>query len=200
MKHIYQQAKFYITVNDLRALPKEPLKEIAIAGRSNAGKSSLLNTLTKQTKLAFTSKTPGRTQHINYFTINEEEQLFLVDLPGYGYAKVPEPVRRHWVELLGNYLQSRQQLVALLLIMDCRHPLKDLDIKMIEFFAVTGKPLHIVLSKIDKLTNQQRLETLRLVTHILKQYKTLNFSISLFSSLKKLGIQELEEALNKLFE
>lgn len=199
MNNDYKRAKFYTTVNDLKSLPSEPLKEIAIAGRSNAGKSSLLNTLTNQTKLAFTSKTPGRTQHINYFTINEEQKLFLVDLPGYGYAKVSQSIRAHWIELLGKYLQKRKTLVAMVLIMDSRHPLKELDLKMIDFFSATNKPIHIILSKVDKLNNQQRIETLRLVSNILTE-KELNFTISLFSSLKKIGINELEQNLNQLFQ
>ena len=124
----FKQAKFYTTVNDLASLPRIN-QEIAIVGRSNAGKSSLLNTLTNQTRLAYTSKTPGRTQHINYFEV--KEGVHLVDLPGYGYAKVPEAIRTHWVHLLGNYLQFRKEIIGLVLIMDARHPLKDLDIQMI---------------------------------------------------------------------
>ena len=135
-KYNFKQAKFFTTVNDIFHLPINSTKEIAIVGRSNAGKSSLLNTLTNQNKLAFTSKTPGRTQHINYFNLSEDG-VFLVDLPGYGYAKVPESIRLHWMTLLGKYLSTRSEIVGLVLIMDSRHPLKDLDYKMLNFFAIT---------------------------------------------------------------
>lgn len=193
----FKQASFYTTVNDLKQLPLTSYKEIAIAGRSNAGKSSLLNTLTNQNKLAFTSKRPGRTQHINYFSLNEPG-FFIVDLPGYGYAKVPEKIRLHWIQLLGNYLQTRQELIGLVLIMDSRHPLKDLDYQMLRFFAATGKPIHIVLSKADKLNNQEKEKCIKLVRQALYKENYNNYSLQLFSSLKKTGIAELETALNQL--
>lgn len=116
---LFQNARFHITVNHLKDLP-DTGAEIAFAGRSNAGKSSALNTMANRTRLAFVSKTPGRTQHINYFDLDQNR--FLVDLPGYGYAQVPEAVRTHWVALLGRYLQTRQPLIGLLLIMDAVHP------------------------------------------------------------------------------
>ena len=191
----FKQAKFYITVNDLRQLPITQ-QEIAVVGRSNAGKSSLINTLTNQNRLAYVSKTPGRTQHINYFNLNDGDDLFLVDLPGYGYAKVPENIREHWVQLLGNYLVTRKPLVGLVLIMDSRHPLKDLDYKMLAFFGSTGKPIHIVLSKSDKLNNQERNKTLKDVTLVLKQQGFAQYSVQMFSSLKRAGVEELELILN----
>lgn len=193
MSYNFQQAKFYTTVNDLRSLPKTN-HEIAIVGRSNAGKSSLLNTLTNQTRLAFTSKTPGRTQHINYFEVGPS--TFLVDLPGYGYAKVPEEIRKHWVQLLGDYLAYRQEICGLVLIMDARHPLKELDWQMIEFFSVTKKPLHIVLSKADKLGNQEKMQLLSKVKKELIKFDEL-LSIQLFSSPKRQGIDELAAKLNQ---
>ncbi len=191
----FKQAKFYITVNDLRQLPITQ-QEIAVVGRSNAGKSSLINTLTNQNRLAYVSKTPGRTQHINYFNLNDGDDLFLVDLPGYGYAKVPENIREHWVQLLGNYLVTRKPLVGLVLIMDSRHPLKDLDYKMLAFFGSTGKPIHIVLSKSDKLNNQERNKTLKDVTLVLKQQGFAQYSVQMFSSSKRTGVDELESILN----
>jgi GTP-binding protein len=155
----------------------------------------MINTLTNQTRLAHTSKTPGRTQHINYFSI-PEEGIFLVDLPGYGYAKVPESVRSHWINLLGEYLAKRETLIGLVLIMDSRHPLKNLDYTMIEYFLTTGKPIHIVLSKADKLNNQEKHKTLDFVRTQLEQSNFNNFTTQLFSSLKKTGIDELEIVLN----
>lgn len=138
---LFQNARFYTTVNHLRDLPDTPA-EIAFVGRSNAGKSSAINTLTNHTRLAYVSKTPGRTQHINFFELMNGG--FMVDLPGYGFAQVPEAIRAHWVELLGNYLQKRPQLIGLIMIMDARHPLKELDRRMLEFFATTQKPVHIL--------------------------------------------------------
>ena len=195
-KHHYKQTDFFTTVNDLNSLPVESKKEIAIVGRSNAGKSSLLNTLTNQTRLAFTSKTPGRTQHINYFSIENEDGLFLVDLPGYGFAQVPEKVRAHWVEMLSTYLQTRVPLIGLVIIMDSRHPLKELDYKMLEFFGVTGKPIHIVLSKVDKLNQSEKARCLSLVKSTLLKGGFINFTVQLFSSPKRLGIEELETTLD----
>ena len=194
-KYNFKQAEFFITVNDLNCLPTESLSEIAICGRSNAGKSSLLNTLTNKTRLAFTSKTPGRTQHINYFSINDKG-LFLVDLPGYGYAKVPDAIRDHWSTMLGEYLQTRKQIVGLVLIMDSRHPLKDLDYTMLKFFGSTNKPIHIVLSKVDKLNNQEKSNTLKLVKDTLGNDGFTNFTVQLFSATKRQGVEELEAALN----
>ena len=195
-KYNYRQASFFTTVNDLKSLPNESKKEIAIVGRSNAGKSSLLNTLTNQTRLAFTSKTPGRTQHINYFTLENEDGIFLVDLPGYGFAKIPEKVRLHWVDMLSGYLQTRQELVGLVIIMDSRHPLKELDYKMLEFFGVTGKPIHIVLSKIDKLNQSEKARALQFVKSNLDKEGYSNYTVQLFSSPKRLGIEELETTLD----
>lgn len=194
----FKQAKFFTTVNDLANLPTSVTQEIAIVGRSNAGKSSMLNALTNQTKLAYTSKTPGRTQHINYFEV--ADGVHLVDLPGYGYAKVPEAIRMHWVGLLGNYLQFRDEIIGLVLIMDCRHPLKDLDVQMIDFFSQTGKPLHVILSKSDKLTNQERMKTLKMVRDEIAGFGFVNLSVQLFSSMKKTGIKELEDKLNDWIE
>ncbi|HJV07782.1 MAG TPA: ribosome biogenesis GTP-binding protein YihA/YsxC [Chromobacteriaceae bacterium] len=192
---IFQNASFFTTVNHLKDLPPTAA-EVAFVGRSNAGKSSALNTLANRTRLAYVSKTPGRTQHINFFDLGR--QRFLVDLPGYGYAQVPEAVRAHWVELLGRYLQTRQSLIGLLLIMDARHPLKELDRKMLEFFRVTGRPVHILLSKADKFSRQEQMKVLTSVKRELKDYP--GVSVQLFSSLKKTGVEEVEAVVSRWFD
>ncbi|AXT44873.1 MULTISPECIES: ribosome biogenesis GTP-binding protein YihA/YsxC [Chromobacterium] len=190
----FQNARFYTTVNHMKDLPPTRA-EVAFVGRSNAGKSSAINTLANHARLARVSKTPGRTQHINFFELGNE--CFLVDLPGYGYAEVPEAVRAHWVELLGRYLQSRQSLIGLLLIMDARHPLKELDRKMLEFFRVTRRPVHILLSKADKLSRQEQSKVLALVKRELNDYP--DVSVQMFSSLKKSGVEDVERVVNGWF-
>lgn len=194
---LFQNAKFFTTVNHLKDLP-DTSAEIAFVGRSNAGKSSAINTLCNHVRLAYVSKTPGRTQHINYFELANGH--FMVDLPGYGYAQVPEAVRAHWVKLLGDYLQTRQQIIGLVLIMDARHPLKALDIQMLDFFALTGKPVHILLSKADKLSKNEQIKTLAAVKKQLKPFaERQQLSVQLFSSLKKQGIDEVEQTVANWF-
>lgn len=195
---LFRHAKFFTTVNHLHDLPDTPA-EIAFVGRSNAGKSSAINTLCNHVRLAYVSKTPGRTQHINFFELADGH--FMVDLPGYGYAQVPEAIRAHWVELLGRYLQSRRQLIGLVLIMDARHPLKDSDKKMLEFFRPTGKPVHILLSKADKLSKNEQIKTLSAVKQSLRTLTSgQQVSVQLFSSLKKQGMEETEQAVAAWFQ
>lgn len=191
---LFRKAAFFTTVAHLRDLPPEAVAEVAFAGRSNAGKSSAINTLADHTRLAFVSKTPGRTQHLNYFRLAEGR--FLVDLPGYGYAKAPEEVRGAWESLIGPYLEGRAPLKGIVLIMDSRHPLTDLDVQLIEWFAPTGKPLHILLTKADKLTRQQQTQTLREVREAVAALGE-QCSVQLFSSLKKTGIEAAEAVLGK---
>ena len=195
--NLFQNAKFFTTVNHLKDLPDTPA-EIAFVGRSNAGKSSAINTLTNHVRLAYVSKTPGRTQHINFFEL--ENGNFMVDLPGYGYAQVPEAIRAHWVKLLGDYLQQRRQLIGLILIMDSRHPLKALDILMLDFFHITGRPVHILLSKADKLSKNDQIKTLAAVKKSLKPYTDRQkISVQLFSSLKKQGMEEVNQVVGSWF-
>ena len=195
--NLFQNAKFFTTVNHLKDLPDAPA-EIAFVGRSNAGKSSAINTLTNHVRLAYVSKTPGRTQHINFFELSNGS--FMVDLPGYGYAQVPEAIRTHWVKLLGDYLQQRCQLIGLVLIMDARHPLKELDLRMLDFFHITGRPVHILLSKADKLSKNEQIKTLGAVKKSLKPYMTRQrISVQLFSSLKKQGIEEVNQVVGEWF-
>ncbi|MBI2306786.1 MAG: YihA family ribosome biogenesis GTP-binding protein [Rhodocyclales bacterium] len=191
---LFRQATFFTTVAHLRDLPQDADAEVAFAGRSNAGKSSAINTLADHTRLAFVSKTPGRTQHLNYFLLDEGK--YLVDLPGYGYAKAPEEVRDAWEGLIGPYLEGRTPLKGVVLIMDSRHPLTDLDVQLIEWFLPTEKPIHILLTKADKLTRQQQAKTLREVRAALAELSE-QCSVQLFSSLKKTGIEVAEAVLGK---
>lgn len=211
------QARFFTTVNQLRDLPTTVVPEIAFAGRSNAGKSTAINILTNQKGLAFASKTPGRTQHINYFsiggahiaqhrkdpTIVEEIRALLVDLPGYGYAEVSGNAKLHWQRLLGDYVQRREQLAALVLIMDSRRPFTDLDTQMLEWFAPTGKPIHCILTKADKLNRNEQANVLREAKGVLESYVDEDgvgfpFTVQLFSALKRIGIQEADAKILQL--
>jgi GTP-binding protein len=210
------QARFFTTVNHLHDLPNTRVPEIAFAGRSNAGKSTAINILCNQKKLAFASKTPGRTQHINYFSIGgasvgqhrkdetkvDEISALLVDLPGYGYAEVPGSAKIHWQKLLGDYIQQREQLAALVMIIDSRRPFTELDIQMLEWFAPTGKPVHCLLTKADKLNRNDATNALRLANTVLSSYvdglgNPFPFTAQLFSALKRTG---LEEANNRILE
>lgn len=195
--NFFQPAVFYTTVNHLRDLPIESAAEIAFAGRSNAGKSSAINTLANRTRLAFVSKTPGRTQHINYFSLGGER--YLVDLPGYGYAKVPGAIKDHWRELLSEYLTQRPQLCGLILIMDSRHPLTELDMNMLQWFLPTGKPVHCLLTKSDKLNRSDAMGVLKKVTETMMQMSS-NYTVQLFSSLKKTGTEEVEQVAARWFD
>jgi GTP-binding protein len=192
---IFKNATFYTTVNHLKDLPPTRA-EVAFVGRSNAGKSSAINTLANRTRLAYVSKTPGRTQHINFFDLGHER--FMVDLPGYGYAEVPEAVRAHWVQLLGRYLQTRDSLIGLILIMDSRRPLLELDRQMLTFFRDTGRPVHILLSKSDKLSRSDQQQTLTMVRRELADYPAV--SVQLFSSLKKTGTEQVEQVVEGWFD
>ena len=191
---LFQQAAFLTTVAHLRDLPADAVREVAFAGRSNAGKSSAINTLAGRVRLAYVSKTPGRTQHLNYFTLADGK--YFVDLPGYGYAKAPLEIRAQWEGLIGPYLGKREQLAGLVVIMDIRRPLTDLDLRLIDWFRPTGRPIHILLSKADKLSRQEQTKTLRSVKAELATWGGAElYSVQLFSSLKKTGVEEAEVVL-----
>lgn len=192
----YQKAHFIISAPDIRHLPPDTGIEIAFAGRSNAGKSSALNALTQQNGLARTSKTPGRTQLINLFQI--EEGLRLVDLPGYGYAQVPEEMKRKWQRSLGEYLQKRECLKGVVILMDIRHPLKDLDMQMIDWAVESELPTLVLLTKADKLASGARKQQLISVRDALAS-KVGDIRIEYFSSLKKIGIDKLRNTLNEWY-
>ncbi|MBA5637362.1 YihA family ribosome biogenesis GTP-binding protein [Duganella sp. LX20W] len=214
---ILWQARFFTTVNQLRDLPHTTVPEIAFAGRSNAGKSTAINILCNQKGLAFASKTPGRTQHINFFsiggahvaqhrkdpTIVDEIRCLLVDLPGYGYAEVSGSAKLHWQRLLGDYVQRREQLAGLILIMDARRPFTELDIQMLEWFAPTGKPIHCILTKVDKLNRNESVNVLRQAKAKLDSYvdqdgEGFPFTVQLFSALKRIGIEEANDKIIEL--
>ncbi len=189
---LFRHARFEISIAKPSGLPPPEGLEIAFAGRSNAGKSSAINTLTDHNRLAFVSKTPGRTQLINFFRL--AGGACLVDLPGYGYAAVPEKIRREWGNLIETYLRERANLIGLVLIMDARHPLTPLDRQMIGWFLPSGRPIHILLTKSDKLSRGQAGATLQSVRAQLKALGS-QLSVQLFSSLKKTGTEEVERVV-----
>lgn len=190
--HPFPRTEFLTTVARLRDAPGDAVAEVAFVGRSNAGKSSAINSLAGKTRLAYVSKTPGRTQHLNYFSVAPDR--YFVDLPGYGFAKVPEDVRKQWDTLLGPYLQTREPLKGLVVIMDSRRPLTDMDWQMLEWFAPTGRPVHVLLSKSDKLSRQEQTKTLRQVKADLSELGC-PVSVQLFSSLKRSGVAEAAAVL-----
>ena len=186
---IFSNANYLHTAANPQQLPPEGPPEIAFAGRSNAGKSSAINALAGKRRLAFFSKTPGRTQQINFFAL--QNGGLLTDLPGYGYAKVPLSVRGQWEEFLGEYLQTRQSLIGLALMMDARHPLTELDWRMLNWFIPTGKPVHILLTKSDKLTRGAANIVLANVRRELSRAP--QTTAQLFSSTTRVGIEEAEK-------
>ena len=182
-----QQATFIKSASLVSQCPPDLGLEVAFAGRSNAGKSSALNTLT-HARLARTSKTPGRTQLINFFRLDDERRL--VDLPGYGYAKVPLELKAHWQQHLDAYLTGRQSLVGLVLVMDLRHPLSDFDCMMLEWARKIDIPAHVLLSKADKMAfGAAKNALLKVQTRMRKELGS-NASVQLFSSPKRMGIDE----------
>lgn len=195
MKH-YQNAKFLLSVAELKQLPPDKGIEVAFVGRSNAGKSSVLNELTNNKNLARVSKTPGRTQFLNFFTLNENNRL--VDLPGYGFARVPDEVKERWVATLDGYFQTRECLKGLILVMDIRHPLQELDLNILDASSQSGLPAHILLNKADKLSKNQVRQTEQVVKKGLESYGDL-VSYQVFSALKGEGVKELQAVLNSWF-
>jgi len=192
----YQAAKFLLSVGNIQGLPPDSGREVAFAGRSNAGKSSAINTLTQQKSLARTSKTPGRTQLLNFFTLDDERRL--VDLPGYGYAKVSESVKQHWHRLLDAYLSQRRCLQALVILMDIRHPLKDIDVTLLNWCKEAELPALVVLTKSDKLKSGAVKATRLTVTKAVKEmFGDADIRIITFSSLKRQGLDELRRALDE---
>jgi len=191
---LLHRAEFLTTAADWRQLPPGRAPEIAFAGRSNAGKSSAINALTQRAGLAFASKTPGRTRHINFFRLRSG--ALLVDLPGYGYARVPESMRRHWQHFLARYLAERAQLVGLVLIMDARHPLTALDRQTLEWLLPAGLPVHVLLAKSDKLGRSEQsraLEELR--SAVAREFPRAQISLQLFSATRNEGVAEAQAVI-----
>lgn len=195
----YTQATFLKSAALVKQLPEDSGIEIAFAGRSNAGKSSALNCLTNQRRLAKTSKTPGRTQLINVFTLDSEAHR-LIDLPGYGFAKVSFKIKEEWQKNLSNYLRVRNSLKGLILLMDIRHPLKDLDVTLLNFAFQENLSVRILLTKADKLSKSQANSTLLKVKNQYKNIPEELLSVQIFSATKKIGLAELIEHLNGWFQ
>ena len=192
----YQIAEFLTSAPSIKQCPADTGCEVAFAGRSNAGKSSAINALTRQRGLARTSKTPGRTQLINFFQLSHNKRL--VDLPGYGYAKVPKAMKAEWDRHLAEYLQMRNSLTGLILLMDIRHPLQEYDQQMLNWAAQASLPVHILLTKADKLKRGPAENSRFKVEKLLRDMDpgcTL-LSVQTFSALKKQGLSELERQLS----
>ena len=187
-----QQASFLTSAARVEQCPEDQGYEVAFAGRSNAGKSSALNTLTRAS-LARTSKTPGRTQLLNFFSLDQDRRL--VDLPGYGYAKVPIPLKLHWQRHLEAYLGSRNSLMGLVLMMDIRHPLTPFDCLMLDWAASNNMPMHILLTKADKLTFGAGKAALLKTQQAIQEKWGDTASIQLFSSTKRIGVAEAQHVL-----
>lgn len=192
----FAHAQFRMSCAKLEQLPADGLPELAFVGRSNAGKSSALNTLCQQKSLARVSRTPGRTQLINLFELRGG-QARLVDLPGYGFAAVPMAIKRDWGRLIGGYLEHRDCLRGLVVIMDSRHPLTALDEQMLDWAAAGGRPCHVLLTKCDKLSRGAASATLLQVRKALGS-RGPGFSAQLFSSLTLIGVDEARTALTGL--
>jgi GTP-binding protein len=192
---LYQQATFLKSAPKLSHCTEDTGVEVAFVGRSNSGKSSSLNAITHQTGLAKVSKRPGRTQLINFFTLDSEHRR-LVDLPGYGFAKVPIPLKEEWGKVMGSYLEKRQSLQGLILLMDIRHPFMPLDDQMLQWAVSVGRPVHVLLTKADKLAFGHQKNTLFAVQKQMVNYGG-NISVQLFSSLKKQGLDEVWAKLDQ---
>jgi GTP-binding protein len=189
----YPRAEFLTSAARFDQCPADEGWEVAFAGRSNAGKSSAINCLTGNRKLARTSKTPGRTQLINFFDLGENRRL--VDLPGYGFAKVPESVKRAWTRQLETYLQERRSLRGIVLLMDIRHPLREFDEMVLNWAVAAHMPVHVLLTKADKLKRGPASASLHKLRGQLAAHADL-FSVQLFSALKQTGLGELRSVLD----
>ena len=190
----YHQTTFALSAVSLDGCPGDSAAEVAFAGRSNAGKSSAINAICRQSRLARTSKTPGRTQLLNFFSVPGAAGRYLVDLPGYGYAKVPLDVKRKWQQEMQHYLNGRPQLKGLVLLSDIRHPLKEFDRQMIDWAQGAGLPLHLLLTKADKLKRNPAHNTMSEVRKELSGRGELE--VQLFSATAGVGLEQIRERLD----
>ncbi len=197
MSSHYQKAYFLLSAAEISQLPPDEGIEVAIVGRSNAGKSSVLNRITCNKGLARVSKTPGRTQLVNVFMLDDERRL--IDLPGYGYAKVPLAAKLKWQKTVDEYINTRASLKGLILVMDIRHPLKELDVSMLDYCEYRQLPVHILLNKADKLSKSEAMKTFLQVKTALTKY-TNSVTLQCFSALKITGLKELLVLLDQWYE
>lgn len=197
MSSPYRKAYFLLSAADTKQLPPDAGVEVAMVGRSNAGKSSVLNRITQSKNLARVSKTPGRTQLVNVFVIDDERRL--IDLPGYGFAKVPLAAKKQWQKLVDGYIQTRESLRGMILVMDIRHPFKDLDKQLLAYCDARGISVHILLNKADKLSRGSIAKLLPIIEEELSNYQS-PMTYQLFSALKGEGVKELQGLLNKWFK
>lgn len=196
MSSPYQKTYFLLSVADIKQLPADNGREVAIVGISNAGKSSVLNCITKNKHIARVSKTPGRTQFINFFAIDDKRRI--ADLPGYGYAKVPLAVKQKWQKSIDAYLSNRKSLCGMIVVMDIRHPLKPLDSQLLAYCAAVNLPVHILLNKADKMSKGASLDIEKKVKVALTDLHN-NVTLQVFSAAKGTGLRELHLLLNKWF-
>ena len=187
----FARAAYLLAAHNARQLPPDGGFEVAFAGRSNAGKSSALNAMCQQNALARVSKTPGRTQQLVYFELPPHTDRFLVDLPGYGYAKVPQDLQAHWQAFLSEYFRTREALKGLVVVMDIRHPLKDYDRQMIAYAVERGLPAHAILTKADKLSRGAAGNALQAVRRDLQSQYADSVSVQVYSSEARTGVDEL---------
>lgn len=195
MKNPFQRAGYLLSAHTPRQLPPEGGREVAFAGRSNAGKSSALNAICQQNALARVSKTPGRTQQLVYFELPPHADTYLVDLPGYGYAKVPKEMQEHWQAFIAQYFETRQSLSGLVVVMDIRHPLREYDMQMLGYAAMRGIPAHALLTKADKLSRGAAGNTLQQVRRELAAAFGDSISAQVFSGESKQGVDEARAVL-----
>jgi len=197
--NIFTNLKFLVSAFSLRDLPEDIGTEIAFCGRSNSGKSSVLNAISRNKGLAKTSKTPGRTRAINIFYLDEKKKNRIADLPGYGFARVSKKTQKEWAKLINNYLNFRKSLRGLIIIMDIRHPFKESDLTLIDWCCKTNTPLLILLNKSDKLSNNRVKEAENQANSVLKEMNLMEQVIA-FSSTKNTGLEKLDKELGVWFD
>jgi cell division checkpoint GTPase YihA len=200
MSNPFARARYLLSAHTPRQLPPEGGREVAFAGRSNAGKSSALNAICQQNALARVSKTPGRTQQLVYFDLPPYADIHLVDLPGYGYAKVPKEMQEHWQAFIADYFETRRALAGLVVVMDIRHPLREYDQQMLGYAVRRGIPAHVLLTKADKLSRGAAGNVLLQVRRDLAAMFGDTVSVQAFSGESKQGVEEARAVLDRWLE